>query len=59
MSMPGHHAAQRLDVVAVDLALEQRALAEPGARRHAGEGDREADELSLLIFSSPSSTPNQ
>ena len=36
----GHHAAaQRLDVVAVDLALEHRAFAEPAARRQAAEGD--------------------
>jgi hypothetical protein len=39
----GHHAlAQGLDVVAVDLALEHRAFAEPAARRHAGEGDGHA-----------------
>jgi hypothetical protein len=39
----GHDAvAQRLDVVAVDLALEHRAFAEPAAGRHAGEGDRHA-----------------
>jgi hypothetical protein len=36
---PGHHTfAQRLDVVAVGFALEGRALAEPAAGRHAGEG---------------------
>ena len=40
---PGDDAlAQRLDVVAVDLALDHRALAEPAAGRHAGEGDRHA-----------------
>jgi hypothetical protein len=39
----GHQAlAQRLDVVAVDLALEHRAFAEPAAGRHAGEGDGHA-----------------
>ena len=38
-----HHAlAQRLDVVAVGLALDHRALAEPAAGRHAGEGDGDA-----------------
>jgi len=35
-------AAQGLDVVAIGLALDQRALAKPGPRRHAGEGDGRA-----------------
>ena len=40
----GDHApAHRLDVVAIDLPLDHRALAEPAARRQAGEGDRHAD----------------
>src|SRR5664279_6343895 len=34
--------AQRLDVVAIGLALDHRALAEPAAGRQAGEGDRDA-----------------
>ena len=37
-----HTLAQGLDVVAVALALDHRALAEPSARRHAGEGDGDA-----------------
>ena len=44
---------------AVHLALEHRTLAEPTARCHAGERDHRPRESSLLIFSRPSTRPNQ
>jgi hypothetical protein len=51
---PGDGAApQSLDVVAVVLALEHRAFAEPAARRHAGEGDRHAERAVVAHLQQP------
>jgi hypothetical protein len=55
-----HHAsAQRLDVVAVDLALEHRAFAEPAPWRQPLKVMVWPCSFSLLILSRPSITPNQ
>ena len=57
---PGDDAlAQRLDVVAVGLALDHRALAEPAAGRQPVKVIGMPIAVSLLIFSRPSITPNQ